>query len=459
MASPPYLKCSLSLCTIIFLISSCFSTDSTTITLSLNHFRQTPSSDPYDKLSHFAAASLTRAKHLKNPQTKNLSTTPLSPQSYGAYSVSLSFGTPPQTIPFVMDTGSDLVWFPCTERYLCKNCSSPSKTNIPIFIPKKSSSSKIIGCRNPKCSWIHEKDVQARCTDCDPESAICSQICPPYIVIYGSATTSGIFLSETLALPGRKVENFAVGCSLFASHAPAGIAGFGRGSASLPAQLGLKKFSYCLVSHRYDDTNESSSLVLEGGSDSGDSKTKNVSYTPFLKNPVSGKPAFSVYYYVGLRKITVGDTTVKIPYEYISQRSDGNGGTIVDSGSTFTFMESRVFELVAREVEKQTAHYKRAKDVEALTGLRPCYDISSEKSLAFPKLIFHFKGGADMELPLANYFSLFGGNGVVCMTILTDGGDISGGPAIILGNFQLQNMYVEYDLDNKRFGFRQQTCK
>ncbi|KAF9598839.1 hypothetical protein IFM89_031507 [Coptis chinensis] len=277
------------------------------------------------------------------------------------------------------------------------------------------------------------------------------------------ASTGGILLSETLDLVSRKVPNFAVGCSLFASHSPAGIAGFGRGSASLPSQLGLSKFSYCLLSHRFDDSTQSSSLVLDGELNNGDSKTNGVSYTPFVKNPVTGRPAFSVYYYVGLRKITVGDKTVKIPYSKLSQRADGNGGAIVDSGSTFTFMEGHVFEPVAAELEKQTAHYKRLTDVENVTGLRPCYDISGGKPVSFPKLVFHFKGGADMELPVTNYFSLVG-DGIACMTIITDGvvgggGGLSGGPAVILGNFQMQNFYVEYDLENKRFGFRQQTCK
>ncbi|KAL5710430.1 hypothetical protein ACHQM5_020991 [Ranunculus cassubicifolius] len=447
---------------IISLFYPSISATQSTITLSLNHLTQNPFPDPWQTLTHFASASLSRAKHIKNPKTKELSKTPLFPQSYGAYSVSLSFGTPPQTIPFVMDTGSVLVWFPCTQRYLCKNCTSQNpNTKTPTFLPKMSSSVKLIGCRNPKCSWIHDSDVQSRCTDCEANSTICSQICPPYLVIYGFASTGGILISETLDLVEKKVPNFAVGCSLFASGAPSGIAGFGRGSVSLPSQLGLKKFSYCLVSHRFDDSTQSSPLVLTGGSDTSDTKTAGVSYTPFVKNPVTGKPAFKVYYYVGLKKITVGNKAVKIPYSYLSQGSDGNGGTIVDSGSTFTFMESRVFELVAREVEKQTT-YKRVTEVEALTGLRPCFDLSTAKSILLPKLTLHFKGGADMELPLTNYFSLFGPNGVACMTIVTDGvirTNFSGGPAVILGNFQMQNFFVEYDLDNQRFGFRQQICK
>ncbi|KAL0890295.1 hypothetical protein Bca101_014278 [Brassica carinata] len=63
---------------------------------------------------------------------------PLTPKSYGGYSVSLSFGTPSQTIPFVFDTGSSLVWFPCTSRYLCSGCNFPGlePTRITRFVPR-----------------------------------------------------------------------------------------------------------------------------------------------------------------------------------------------------------------------------------------------------------------------------------------------------------------------------------
>ncbi|KAA8549935.1 hypothetical protein F0562_001619 [Nyssa sinensis] len=291
------------------------------------------------------------------------------------------------------------------------------------------------------------------CRDCKPSSTNCTQICPPYLILYGSGATGGITLVETLDLPGKKVPDFVVGCSLFSSRQPAGIAGFGRGPASLPSQLGLKKFSYCLLSHKFDDTGENSFLVLDSGSASGH-KTQNVSYTPFLRNPtVAGKHAFSVYYYVGLRKITVGGERVQIPYRYLSPGSDGNGGTIIDSGTTFTYMSKLVFELVRSSFVKQVKNYERTVDVEFLTGLGLCYNVSGLKTVSLPEMRFHFKGGAEMALPLANYFSITGDADAVCLTMVSDSA-FGGGPSIILGNFQMQNFYVEYDLRNGRLGFR-----
>ncbi|PQQ17990.1 aspartic proteinase nepenthesin-1-like [Prunus yedoensis var. nudiflora] len=244
---------------------------------------------------------------------------------------------------------------------------------------------------------------------------------------------------------------------LYSPTPAAGIAGLGRGPASLPSQLAFKKFSYCLLSRLFDDTNKSSSLVLVGGKDSF-KKTKGVSYTPFVKNPeVPGKRAFLTYYYVGLGRITVGGRRVKIPYRYLRPDKNGSGGTMVDSETTFTHMAPEVFERVAGEFEKLMKGYKRAEEVEALTKLRPCYNFSGIETPAFPRVTFHFKGGAEMALPEENY--MMAGGEVQCFTILSDNVPvISSGPSIILGSFQMQNYHVEYDLQNERFGFKQQQC-
>ncbi len=458
VASSCSLLCFLSLLSLLPLIS-------TTTTIPLSHFHKNPPPIPYQNLNYLASSSLTRAKHLKNPHTTpSTTTTSIFSHSYGAYSISLSFGTPPQTLPFLLDTGSDFTWFPCTHHYRCNNCSFSNSTTITSFIPKLSSSSKILGCLNPKCSWIHRSNSN-NCTN---------QICPPYLIFYGSGNTGGLALSETLNFSNRTVRDFLVGCSVFSSYQPAGIVGFGRGPSSLPTQLGLNKFSYCLLSHRFDDTNKHSSLVLYNDSE----KTQgllNLSYTNFVKNPkLAEKPEFSVYYYVALRQISVGGRHVKVPYKYLNPQPNGSGGTVVDSGTTFTFMSRGVFELVAAEFRRQVKH-ERAVGVEALTGLRPCFNVSKKQNMekemvSFPELRFHFKGGAEMVLPLENILAMAGegdgeeggSDGAVCLTLVTDGvageKQVAGGPAIILGNFQMQNFYVEYDLRNERFGFRQQSC-
>ncbi|BBH05910.1 Eukaryotic aspartyl protease family protein [Prunus dulcis] len=104
-----------------------------------------------------------------------------------------------------------------------------------------------------------------------------------------------------------------------------------------PHPIGRQKFSYCLLSHLFDETNKSSSVVLSV--ERTPSKTKGVSYTPFVKNPeVPGRGHFLTSYYVGLRRITVGGRSVKISYRYLRPDKNSSGGTIVDSRTTFTYM-------------------------------------------------------------------------------------------------------------------------
>lgn len=226
--------------------------------------------------------------------------------------------------------------------------------------------------------------------------------------------------------------------------------------------MGLTKFSYCLQSRKFDDTPVTSNLVLDTGSGSGDKKTPGVSYTPFYKNPLGKVYAASrEFYYVTLRRITVGNKRVKIPYKYLRPGPDGNGGTIVDSGSTFTYMERPVFESVVEEFTKQMRNYSRVGEVEKLTGLEPCFKVSGHKLVSVPEFELQFKGGAKLRMPLENYIVSVNKD-VICLTVVSNdrtvGPQVSVGPAIILGSFQVQNFYLEFDLANERFGFAERKC-
>ncbi|KAK9755472.1 hypothetical protein RND81_01G027700 [Saponaria officinalis] len=447
----------------IFILPS----SSTTITLSLSPI--TSYQNSWEFITHIAKTTLQRAHHLKHPKKKptslshlhKTSTTPLYPRSYGGYSVSLAFGTPPQAIPLVFDTGSSLVWVPCTSKYTCSNCtfSDVDPKNITTFKPKLSSSSKVIGCLNKKCGWLFGDDVTGRCPGCRPGLRNCSQSCPDYLLQYGLGATTGMALSENLDLPGEVVHDFFLGCSLVSLQQPAGIAGFGRAPNSLPNQLNLKKFSHCLLSRRYADTPKSSKLVLAVA----DSELiRGVKYTPFRKNPKLSP--YDEYYYISLRKITVGkkQVKVKIPYKLLAPDRNGTGGTIVDSGSTLTFMDRPIFEPLVKELVAQMGHVKRAHGVEAQSKFGLCLNASSSRHISIPELVFHFKGGAKMELALGNYFLFSDDVGALCLTIVTDtdpavpGGPT--GPAVIIGNYQQQNFYIEYDLEHQRMGFKKHKC-
>ncbi|KAK9755478.1 hypothetical protein RND81_01G028300 [Saponaria officinalis] len=442
------------------LFSTLFSSFSSSkpITLNLSPIPKLVSSlKPREVISHIAKSTLKRAIHLKYHNKYTLRptySTPLFAQSAGDYSISLSIGTPPQKIPAFFDTGSSLVWVPCTSRYSCLNCTQNNE-KITTFLPKKSTSKVSVKCNDKKCRWLDQPNVMASCPTCTrsiPDS--CSKPCS-YIQAYGSGATLGDAIFESLNLDGKVVPDFFVGCSSISELMPEGIIGFGRSPTSLPNQLKIGKFSHCLVSHKFDDTPKSSRLIL------GDTGVliPGVKYTPLLKNP----PVlpFNEYYYVSLEQITVGKRIVKVPHDIHVPDPNGNGGTIVDSGSTLTSIVPNVFDPIVEEFMTQMspAQQKRVEIAEASIGNILCVNVKGLRKPAFPKVVFHFKGGAKMLLSVANYFN--GGANYLCLPFLNATfavGQGGSGPAIIVGNYQQQNYYIEYDLKNERLGLKKQNC-
>ena len=457
-SSTPLLFSVFTLLSPLLLVSSSKDNTPATITIPLTStFTKNPSTEPLLFIQHLANASLSRAHHLKHGKTSPLRQISLFPHSYGGHSISLSFGTPPQKLSFIVDRGSHVVWAPCTTRYKCTNCSfsdaDPKK--VPIFNPELSSSDKIFGCRDPKCVSIFSPDVHLGCPRCNGNSKNCSHACPQYSLPYAIGESSGYLLLENLNFPGQTIHNFLVGCttSSVGEVTSAALAGFGRTMFSLPMQMGVKKFAYCLNSHDYDDTRNSSKLIL----DYSDSETKGLSYAPFLMNP----PDSPFYYYLGVEDITIGNKFLGIPSKYLAPGSDGSGGVVIDSGFWVGYMSGPVFKLATNELKRQMSKYRRSLEAETQYGVTPCYNFTGHKSIKIPDLIYHFTGGATMVVPGKNYFGVEPEISLACFFIITDGSntlDATPDASIFLGNSQHVDYYVEFDLKNERLGFRQQTC-
>ncbi|CAH1413942.1 unnamed protein product [Lactuca virosa] len=293
-------------------------------------------------------------------------------------------------------------------------------------MPELSSTSKKLLCNEVKCRWVIGPH--------DPTQCNANQICF-YEQMYGAGNTSGLLLSETLRFPEGDVVDVAVGCSILSSGVPEGI---------------------------FDDNKTVSSelLLYRDSSNSGTGDGGIISYTKFRNNPeLQGFEQFEEYYYLNLRKISVGGNRVKIPHRVLVGGADGNSVTIIDSGSTFTTMDNPIYDLVEQEfvIQMSKGNCNRATYAESPEGFRLCYAAIGGKPPVFPELMFHFKGGAKLSLPMADYFSQVE-PGVACMMIFPSGLNVSIGPSIIIGNYQQQDIYVEYDLENGRFGFEKKKC-
>ncbi|KAK3041101.1 hypothetical protein RJ639_026898 [Escallonia herrerae] len=453
------------------------------------------SSTQFDNTPHLLKSTSTRSAarfhHLRHRNHPTTTTTnhrrqvslPLSPGT--DYTLSFSLGsTPPQTISLYMDTGSDVVWLPCSpfECILCEGKYSPA--TIPNPLPLNLSSSTPVSCKSRACSAAHSHPsssdlcAMARCPLESIELSECGSFsCPQFYYAYGDGSLIARLYSDSLVIPMSSpsliLPNFTFGCSHSALGEPIGVAGFGRGVLSLPAQLANyspqmgNQFSYCLVSHSFDtkSVRRPSPLIL--GRYSADEKEKRFgdvgdefAYTPMLDNP-----KHPYFYCVGLEAVSVGKRRLPAPESMRRVDGRGNGGMVVDSGTTYTMLPKELYESVVAEFSHRVGQFhKRASSTEGRTGLGPCYYVddsvvSKVGSVNVPPLVLHFGGNSSVVMPRKNYFYEFFDSGddakvkrkVGCM-MLMNGGDFpdSGGPRGLLGNYQQQGLEVVYDLENRR---------
>ncbi len=154
---------------------------------------------------------------------------------------------------------------------------------------------------------------------------------------YGDgSSTSGVFATDLVTLGTGSVPNIGFGCghtNLGGFSGAGGLVGLGQGPLSLISQLNSptvsKKFSYCLVSLSSPNT---SSLIF---GDTAVSSATGVAYTPIVHNPIN-----PTYYYIGLAGISVAGRSVLYPTgSFAIDDATGNGGLILDSGTTLTYLE------------------------------------------------------------------------------------------------------------------------
>lgn len=349
----------------------------------------------------------------------------------GEFLMDVSIGTPALAYSAIVDTGSDLVW---TQ---CKPCVDCFKQSTPVFDPSSSSTYATVPCSSASCSDL----PTSKCTS----ASKCG-----YTYTYGdSSSTQGVLATETFTLAKSKLPGVVFGCGDTNEgdgfSQGAGLVGLGRGPLSLVSQLGLDKFSYCLTS--LDDTNNSPLLLgsLAGISEAS-AASSSVQTTPLIKNP--SQPSF---YYVSLKAITVGSTRISLPSSAFAVQDDGTGGVIVDSGTSITYLEVQGYRALKKAFAAQMA--LPAADGSGV-GLDLCFRAPAKgvDQVEVPRLVFHFDGGADLDLPAENYMVLDGGSGALCLTVMGSRG------LSIIGNFQQQNFQFVYDVGHDTLSFAPVQC-
>lgn len=350
----------------------------------------------------------------------------------GEFLMDMSIGTPALAYAAIVDTGSDLVWTQCKPCVECFNQSTP------VFDPSSSSTYSTLPCSSSLCSDLPTSTCTSAAKDCG------------YTYTYGDASsTQGVLAAETFTLAKTKLPGVAFGCGDTNEGdgftQGAGLVGLGRGPLSLVSQLGLGKFSYCLTS--LDDTSKSPLLLGSLAAISTDTASAAaIQTTPLIKNP--SQPSF---YYVTLKALTVGSTRIPLPGSAFAVQDDGTGGVIVDSGTSITYLELQGY----RPLKKAFAAQMKLPVADgSAVGLDLCFKApaSGVDDVEVPKLVLHFDGGADLDLPAENYMVLDSASGALCLTVMGSRG------LSIIGNFQQQNIQFVYDVDKDTLSFAPVQC-
>ncbi|XP_019164554.1 PREDICTED: aspartyl protease family protein 2 [Ipomoea nil] len=369
----------------------------------------------------------------------------------GQYFVEFHLGTPPQRLLLVADTGSDLVWVTCSA---CRNCSS--RVPHSAFLARHSASFAPVHCYDEKCKLVpHPRRVPCNRT------RLHSPCRYEYFYSDGSVT-SGFFAAETTAfnassgLPVR-FKNVKFGCGFRASgpsitgpsfNGAQGVLGLGRGPISLATQLGRRfgnKFSYCLMDYTLAPTPRSY-LVIGDSQSAGATNGSGLSFTPLIHNSFS--PTF---YYIGIESVAIEDTKLPISPSVWAIDELGNGGTVMDSGTTLTFLAQPAYTRIVNEFKRRV---KLPQPAELTPGFDLCINVSGNPNPILPKMSFRFTGGSVFAPPTGNYF-LDTAPDIKCLALQPV---VSPAAFSVIGNLMQQGFTFQFDRDQSLLGFSRHGC-
>lgn len=323
----------------------------------------------------------------------------------------------------VIDTGSDINWLQCSP---CSNCYDQTD---PIYEPDSSSSYSPLTCNARQCESLEV-------SECRNDTCL-------YQVSYGDGSyTVGDFVTETVTLTDSvKVNDVAIGCGhnnegLFIGAA--GLIGLGGGLLSFPSQINATSYSYCLVDRDSDST---STLDFNSPIPNSNNTVK----VPLVRNSKT-----DTFYYVNLTGISVSGNMLDIPASTFKLNTDGDGGVIVDSGTSITRFETKAYNVFRDAFANAT---KRLRSVNGVALFDTCYDFSKMESVQVPTVSFHFSNGEKLSLPAKNYLIPVDSSGTFCFAFAATSSSLS-----IIGNVQQQGIRVSYDLQRSVIGFSPNAC-
>ncbi|KAF5787933.1 putative aspartic peptidase A1 family, aspartic peptidase domain superfamily, xylanase inhibitor [Helianthus annuus] len=156
-----------------------------------------------------------------------------------------------------------------------------------------------------------------------------------------------------------------------------------------------------------------------------------LSYTPLVTQPDS------FGYFISVDSIVIKKRSINVP---------ANTSTKLSTTDPYTTLRTNIYNGVVRRFTKVTKQLRPAKPVSPF-GL--CFSTSTA-GLKVPDIDFSLPDGKKWTVSTANSIKQIT-NEVACLAFV-DGGATSE-PAIVIGTFQFEDNFLEFDLENSTFGF------
>lgn len=188
------------------------------------------------------------------------------------------------------------------------------------------------------------------------------------------------------------------------------------------------------------------SYLLIGGGNVTGAGEKQMKYTPLLINPLS--PTF---YYIAIESVYVGGVKLRISPSVWALDEYGNGGTVVDSGTTLTLLADPGYEKILTAFKRGV---KLPEPAEPTLGFDLCVNVSGVSRPSLPRLSFKLFGGSALAPPPRNYF-VDTADGVKCLALQPVS---SPSGFSVIGNLMQQGFLFEFDRDQSRLGFSRHGC-